>query len=165
MSKRGPLLPVLGLLFASACVHRPPLNPQEVCASNGMLAENAALSRSGTVSVEGDSATTFGANLGCRRPVTPDEVCEVSAANTSMSVKMGFSPGGPNFLIGVGYVVFIVPGIVLYLLFDHQSDAAAANAAAAFQATKAACPPPPQKALPPSPPPDPTTPSGPAPSR
>lgn len=57
----------------------------------------------------------------CTMP-SREEQCEVSAAGAAAAVKQTFDPRWRNVLIGVGYYALIIPGIVLYEVFDGQAD-------------------------------------------
>jgi hypothetical protein len=116
-------------LLLAGCVHAPPVSPREDCATDAMyLSEN---ERPRRANGEPDAF--------CRAPATPVEVCEVKASIASLQVKSEFSTGWRNAMIGVGYVLWILPGVGLYFLFDHQSTSAGEDANAEFEAVDNRC--------------------------
>jgi len=129
------IVAVMAAVVGSGCVHRPPLTPAEQCAEQGMILEGMSLSTSGGVGVATVNGTTaiarsssYGETVACRRPATSTDHCEVASYSEAARRKGEFNTGWRNLLIGVGYVVYILPGLVLYLVFDSQSDDAGTEA-------------------------------------
>lgn len=120
---------VLVTAVLAGCVHAPALTPREQCGTQGMVVEGVAMSSGSDVTVATNLRTTAVARTNsysetalCRRPATPEETCEARASGASAVEKLGYSPGWRNVLIGVGYVFWILPGLVLFVVFDSQYD-------------------------------------------
>jgi hypothetical protein len=134
---------VVGLL--GACVHAPIWSPQEQCAANGLVLNGVVSSHGETVAVASGGAIVVAnaestdESVSCRRPATIDETCEVRAATASLRVKLDFGTGWRNAMIGVGYVVYILPGLVLLLIFDSQKNSTADDAENVYADTLYRC--------------------------
>ena len=112
------------MALCSACVRPIPLTPYEQCASNGLVVDRVGFqSETGTAVAYGSRETAFasaegyGQSVACRRPDTIQERCELAAAGASLNVKLAYDPFWRNAFIGLGYVAFIVPGVVLSIGF------------------------------------------------
>jgi hypothetical protein len=129
-----------------ACVHRPPVTPREQCAAHGLALHGIAMASGrdvGVASADGvtvvATSSSYDENVSCRRAMTHEEVCELQAPAASLRVKLDFSTGWRNALIGVGYVAYILPGVILWFVFDSQSDAAGDRAHRTAQSAYASC--------------------------
>lgn len=120
--KQQAALAVAGLLVGlSGCIKAPLLSAQEACAQNGLIVSTAGgKSVGGTV---GREAGRFGGtDYGCARPRNEQDMCEIAAFAHMADEKMSFRTTLRNLLIGAGYIVYVVPGVVLYFVFDHQRN-------------------------------------------
>lgn len=127
-------------MLISGCVHDIPLAPQERCAFSGLVLDgtstssgetsSAAFGRGGVSVAKGYS---YGESASCRRPATPMERCEVAAFSASGRAKYDFDPGWRNGLTLVGYLAFLVPGIVMSVVFASDEDDARKSARTAFE--------------------------------
>ncbi len=88
---------------------------------NGLtLASSSSVSAGGAI---GQTTGIFGASgYQCVRPATERERCEIEAHAQAGTVKDDFGVLGRNIAIGVGYLVYIIPGLVMYFVFDSQKD-------------------------------------------
>lgn len=71
-------------------------------------------------------------SVSCRRPETPKDDCEITAASVSRALKDDYGTAGRNLLIGVGWVAFVVPGLVLSIVFHQESETTGASADGQF---------------------------------
>lgn len=129
-----------------ACVHQPPLTPQEQCATNGMIVSGVAMSLGNSTGVASGGGVTvvshgtaYGQTVSCQRAYTVEEKCELHGARQSAVAKLDWDPFFRNALIGIGLVAFIVPGIVLSVVFHGQADDADDDATAAGQRAQTSC--------------------------
>ena len=119
----------------AACVRRPALTLHEQCADRGMVLAGVTMSSGGSVGVARAGGQTvvatgrrYDEEVSCRVPETRADQCVIEANALSAAHKFGFGVIGRNFLIGVGYVAFILPGFAFYLIFDSQADRTANEA-------------------------------------
>jgi hypothetical protein len=137
---------IVAVAMLSACVSAPRLTANERCARRGMVLAGVSLSSSGGVGVATGGGRTvvatsssYGEDVICMRPATPADACEVQGARVSADQKLDFSAIGWNLTIGIGYVLFILPGVVMYFVADSQSDAVGREAERAGANTTARC--------------------------
>ena len=76
------------------------------------------------VSVDSSSSATA---YQCEMP-RQEEICTVEAYRQAAAEKTSYHPGGRNVLIGIGYCVYIVPGLAMYWAFDSGRDGKIARA-------------------------------------
>jgi len=125
----------LTLAAAMGCVHSIPLAPVEQCAVQSMTLNGITMSSgtsSGIAFGNGGYAVgrgvSYGQSVSCRPAQTTVEQCVIAAAQRSAAMKYGWDPTWRNLLIGVGYLAFILPGVVLDIAFftgrsETQDDA------------------------------------------
>jgi hypothetical protein len=96
-----------------------------------MVLTGMAMSSGGAVATATDGTTTawarsssYGESVSCQRPMTPAEVCEVRGALVARGIKLDYSTDWRNVLIGIGYVLYILPGVVLYFALDGGDEVA-----------------------------------------
>jgi hypothetical protein len=140
----GKVVLVAALLVA--CVHRPPLSAREQCAGEGMLlagVSSYSSSSSGVATTGGTTAWARGASydegVSCRRPETHEEKCEVTGAMVSRDIKLGFAERPRNVVIGAGYILFVVPGLLMYMIFSNDKSETHARAKSERAAVLARC--------------------------
>ncbi len=109
------------LLPLTACISAPRVTAQERCAMNGLtLASSSNVNAGGVI---GQTTGIFGASgYQCVRPATERERCEIQAHASAGAIKDDFGVTGRNVAIGVGYLLYIIPGIIMYFVFDSQKD-------------------------------------------
>lgn len=121
--RRRIAMAVTASLFVGVCgcIKAPLLSAQEACAQNGLIVSTAGgKSVGGTV---GREAGRFGGtDYGCARPRNEQDLCEIAAFAHMADEKIRFRTTLRNFFIGVGYVAYVIPGVVLYFVFDHQRN-------------------------------------------
>jgi hypothetical protein len=137
---------IVAVAMLSACVSAPRLTANERCARRGMVLAGVSLSSSGGVGVATSgrhtavaSSSSYSEDVICVRPVTPVDTCEVQGGRVAAARKLDFSDLGWNLTIGIGYVLFILPGVVMYFVADSQSDAVGREAERAGANTTARC--------------------------
>lgn len=129
----------------AACVHPIPLTSAETCAIRGMALGGVNVSSggaSGGAYVNGRwiyaGASYGGETAICVQP-QPGQVCEVRANLVSAERKLDFGTGWRNLVIGVGYVAFILPGLLFYVGFRQEAIDTRDGAQADGQAAYARC--------------------------
>jgi hypothetical protein len=123
------------LIAIAACIHRPALTADEQCASHDMVVQGISMSTAQGYGVATSGAhtaisagSTYTETVSCREPATREERCEALAANASLAVKRDFGTTSRNIAIVAGYVAFILPGFMMYLLFHEQEEDVEADA-------------------------------------
>jgi hypothetical protein len=108
-------------LSLAGCVSAPRVTPQERCAMTGLsLGSTSSVSAGGTV---GATTGIFGASgYQCVRPTSERERCEIEANAAAGRTKDDYGVVGKNVIIGVGYLLYIVPGVLMYFIFDGHKD-------------------------------------------
>ncbi len=136
---------VICALALSACIRRPPLTPQERCALDGMALGGVMHSSSRSVGVATSgrytavaTGSSYSDGVLCVMPM-PDQRCEVAGARVSALEKLDFSETPRNAVIGIGYLLWILPGVVMYFVFDAASDTAGREAEALGLRTRMQC--------------------------
>lgn len=139
--KRQPFATVtlaIAVSILTGCVFRPPLNAPETCARSGLALE--AQSSTAAGGAVGSVTGLFAAeHRRCRPPETTRQRCEVRAYSASADIKAGFSTTGKNVAIGVGYTIFFVPGVVLYLVFNSSRSGVEKEATEALRKHLSEC--------------------------
>ena len=71
----------------------------------------------------------------CDLPQSPEDKAEIQRIRASMVPKAEYNRGikGKQFLTGVGYFFYIVPGVVLKIYYDQQYDEALNESAAIYR--------------------------------
>lgn len=115
---------VLVMGFSFGCVHAQRLTPDERCALQGMVLTGMSVSNSSSSDVTvggGHTYVTSGSidesSVQCRVPATTAERCAVDHTLKPAAMKLDYNAKIRNLLIGTGYVLFIVPGIVASIAF------------------------------------------------
>jgi hypothetical protein len=127
----GRNLVAVTVVAAAGCMHALPLSYSETCGIRGMAMAGAVVSDGGANSTVSDSrghtstayASSHSDTAVCARAVTFQEQCEVRAAAIAGAIKADFAVRSRNFALGVGYVLYVLPGVILYFLFDSQANA------------------------------------------
>ena len=103
----------------------------------------ASATSTGVASVGGYVAVSNGAAyseaVSCVRPMSVDQQCEIEGAQWSLAKKGEFSPTGYNVLLGVGYVFYVIPGLIIYAFVHDADEYAAADAERVGQAARNSC--------------------------
>lgn len=126
---KGFLLLFVLLSTLTACMAPLPLRYSEQCAAIGMVVAGVSFS-SGSSTAVATNGQVFAVahedsddqSLSCRPPMTTLEQCHMKAAVTSGLTRANYTPGGENFFLFVGYVAFVIPGLVLHIVFDIGRD-------------------------------------------
>ncbi len=128
------------------CVHRPGISPAEQCAAQGMLLGGMSMSSATSrgVAVSGEYVAVargdaYSEAVSCVRPSTVDEQCEVEGERASLGKKAEFSPTGYNIALGIGYLLYILPGLVIYVFVHDADEGAAIDARQAGYAARNSC--------------------------
>lgn len=139
---------VLSLLIATAisisgCATVAPVSDSETCAKSGMLLAGKSFSE-GNATVWTGKTTAIGSSSGislsCRVPENEADKCEVNRIASIAQPKFEYNEniGTKRTLTGVGYVLWIIPGVVLKLVYDSQYDKAL-SASNEISKTSASC--------------------------
>lgn len=124
---RAQLVQLLSVLITAAlclgaCVTKPPITARERCAIDGLtLASSRRAAAGGSI---GNAVGLFrGATHSCTRPRTAYELCEARALGAGARLKDEFSTAAKNVSLAVGWVLYVLPGLALYLIYEHgKSD-------------------------------------------
>jgi hypothetical protein len=139
---------VLSLVAVTACYVRPAyLAPAEKCGASLMVVEGLVASSGQATAVAYNNAggaayargVSYEESVSCRRPATQEERCEAEAGRASALIKLDFDPRGRNVLVYLGYLAFLVPGLLLYATFDGTRDDVIGAARDAFGSALAEC--------------------------
>lgn len=137
---------VLMVTAAAGCVHAIPLAGAEQCARNGMLLEGMTMSEGSAIGIASGGGFTsvatgrsYGESVSCRRPATQFEACEIAAARASGLVKLDWDQRGRNLLIYVGYLAFILPGVIFSAIFIGQENDVRDSARDTYAETYTTC--------------------------
>jgi hypothetical protein len=126
------VIAIVATLLASGCAHHPPLSGEETCGIQGMILEGVALGTGSAVATDfsGNSVAVRSNSFGvsCRRTSTPEERCEVGAAQAAAGKKLSYDEGWRDLLLGAGYVAWILPGVILFIVFREQANTLAGEA-------------------------------------
>lgn len=121
---------VLTILPASAlaaalvsCVHKPALSGEEECAMRGMVMAGVDVSHSSASAVAVTPGrhpvvargSGYSETYQCREATSQQDYCRIRAYQYAAQRKMNYSTTGKNVAIGVGWVLYILPGLVLYI--------------------------------------------------
>lgn len=99
------------VIAMTSCMAELPIRPREQCSIQGMVLGGASMKL-------GDDDP----ELHCRRPETPAENCEALAAQKSLDARRDYGTGGRNLGLFIGYVAFILPGVLLHIAFNSERD-------------------------------------------
>jgi len=116
------------VLVLVGCMKDLPVRAPEQCATQGMVLEGE------TTKIGEDDP-----DLHCRRAQTTADTCELNAAQKSLGARLDYSTGGRNGLIFLGYVAFIVPGILLSVIFSGERNGIAEDADRTYADELAKC--------------------------
>lgn len=86
------------------CIHPMQMTQRQYCARNEMI---------------------MAGQESCRKPTDATELCEIEVhkeATEEMSLYNENCCAGKNIALGVGYYLLVVPGVVMYLIFDGQQN-------------------------------------------
>lgn len=137
---------LLVLVVISSCASYAPKTYNQQCADKGMVLTGVSNSsgsgshynigtNSSVVSSYADEA------VHCIVPENDIQRCEVEKyVESSMSVQeYNSSAGTKRFVTGVGYIAFILPGVVAKLVFDNQLDEAVSRSLEKEKFVKVTC--------------------------
>ena len=135
------------LALTVGCVHAIPLGPVEQCAQQGMALQGVTLSSGvSTGFAAGNNGgylysrgAAYGQAVSCQMPTSAQQQCIIAAARRSGFMKADYEPFGRNVLIGLGYVLFIIPGIALSIVFEVGRDDYEDEALAAYNSELQRC--------------------------
>lgn len=146
------------LVLCSSCIQSLGLTARERCATNGMLLDGTS-STSSSATAEGDThgvgvaggtvvathvrdtttVTVSNDTLSCRRPMFPEELCEVSSAEASLHERGEFETGSRNLIQFLGYVGLLIPGIIIHVMYVGERDDAERHANETYGRVYAQC--------------------------
>lgn len=129
---------MLIVLAFTGCATVAPISYQEHCALKGLklagVSESNGTSSASAYNYQtGQSATAYGnsyaENIGCLAPSSPQDKCEIKNHQQTAIPKADYNDGikGKRILNGFAYVLWVVPGVVLKLVYDDQHDKAVAK--------------------------------------
>ena len=116
--------------FISACATYAPVSYQEKCALKGMVLSGVGSESGSSFAVGRNGAWASGRSQSetvmCRVPETPKEQCEINSYVKAFEPKAKYndSVSSVNPWIGVGYFIYILPGVVGKLAMDNKLDKA-----------------------------------------
>lgn len=120
----------------TSCVTSIPYSNKEVCAEDGLALGETAQNSASPRAVSGlhsETERTRDSGVSCIRPEA-EEVCDVEAYQKSAEIKSMWNSvkGQKNMIIGAGYLLYVVPGILAYFIFQGErssyvNDASLAN--------------------------------------
>lgn len=118
------------VLAQTACIHRIGVGNHQECAQEGMILEGINVG-SGTAHTRSSNFNTYDTvtnsrQVQCAIPKTDADKCALDVYERSLAPLHRFNQGvpGKNILIGVGYCLYIIPGIVGLIYFNGQKDEA-----------------------------------------
>jgi len=128
------LMCVITILSFSGCATGIRYNSNQECSARGMVLDGVSISHesarasgynyySGTTTVNASSSYE---SANCEYPKDDAKKCEAKTylSSTEPINEYNDGIGGKRLLNGLGYLAFIVPGIVLKIIYDNQrSDA------------------------------------------
>lgn len=126
----------LTIVFAAllaGCAARAPISYQEYCALDGMVLRSVTTASGSAIAFGGRPTTVKSSSeaISCEPPQSPSQRCEVEhlAAEAKPKHDYNSTVGKWNLGIGVGYVLWILPGVGMKLWSDAKYDKAIATAA------------------------------------
>ena len=137
---------IVAAAVLAACIQPPELGPHETCAQSALLLNSISTTGDEThgvavgpggiasVSVESSSGTTT-----CRRAMTANERCEIEGYLASSAFKLHYKTGKQNLYQTIGYIVFLVPGIILHATYANEVEAAGEESARVGTRAKLEC--------------------------
>lgn len=130
------------LVLVSGCVRGIGPSGQEICGTRGMVLDGVTVTSGTAVARAGDTraiAHSYGESISCRRVVTKEEKCEAYAAQFSWAPKARYQAGGRNMLIGIGWLLLLIPGAIAYNSFNNGRTELINGSNAAGEAAYARC--------------------------
>lgn len=119
---------IFSFLLLLGCAHNIPLTYDEYCAQDGLyfIGTNDTHSSGLGSDFRGNfvGLSSKSRNISCARPQTKIEKCEVSKSSELLKIKNKFNDGKPtrNIITGAGYLLYIFPGVIAYLIYDGERD-------------------------------------------
>lgn len=118
---------ILFALFLSGCATPVAYNHSEKCALVGMKLNGAQIQESAGTAYNWDSGTTtiniYSEGVNCSLPKTSEEACTINAWREVANPKVEYNEGigAKKLITGVGYVIYIFPGLIAKIGFDSQA--------------------------------------------
>lgn len=120
---------VVGLIVGLVgCAHRIPPSYHEQCALDGLVFKSMTSSSSGSLSYAPGIGLVSGSSRGeavqCDVPINDEEKCRIERYQESYWPKRKFNQRVPgvNLLMGLGYMLYVLPGAVFYFHIDRERE-------------------------------------------
>lgn len=126
-------LVVVLIVTQVACASYSPLSYQETCGVKGMVLKGVSSGTSSGVGVVSSGAIVstsgYSEQVSCEVPKGEVEMCESDLGYRSAVPKLAYNDrvGTANNLIGIGYILYIVPGAVFAVVMSNQKSKAEAE--------------------------------------
>ena len=125
------LLLLAVVVVTSGCATAIPYSKEETCAFDGMKLGGVTHSSGSTSLYDPNSgrvlsADSSGKGFSCVPPESEKDKCEIDRLNLAVQPKVDYNSnlGTKKWVTGVGYVLYIVPGVVAKLVYDGKYDTA-----------------------------------------
>jgi hypothetical protein len=111
----------------SACATAIPYSNEEECAKVGMVPDGVAIGSASTIGYNYNAGvttvSTSSSTLMCRVPTSQVQQCQVKHLQESMAPKERYNSkiGEKKLLTGLAYLIYVIPGIGVKLMFDRES--------------------------------------------
>jgi hypothetical protein len=136
---------VWAILNIVGCATSAPISYQEHCANKGMMLASVTDTDSSAAAYGSNGSTAYARgnaeSVSCEVPKTEVQSCEVRRLGAVAGPKVEYNSGltGKKWVTGIGYVLYVLPGVGAKLYYDSKLDKAVAQSQKIDAETKDAC--------------------------